>query len=196
MTDLNLAEIGGLRARLGLKQGGIGRGHSCHEEENNNRSGRWRRSLFWFLYMASPHLSWGFALRIVLSLFLLAAIATVFISLPVEKMSKAFLSWMVDLGPFGPVILSIANVPLAVLVVPTSVLTLGGGYLFELLVGLLADSTGATIGATVAFILERTIGRSFFLSRLKNYRKFQVVAVAIERSGFKESSLLDYFSIP
>lgn len=131
-----------------------------------------------------------------LSLFLLAAIATVFISLPVEKMSKAFLSWMVDLGPFGPVILSIANVPLAVLVVPTSVLTLGGGYLFELLVGLLADSTGATIGATVAFILERTIGRSFFLSRLKNYRKFQVVAVAIERSGFKESSLLDYFSIP
>lgn len=34
---------------------------------------------------------------------------------------------------------------------------LGGGYLFGLPVGFIADSIGATIGATAAFILGRTV---------------------------------------
>ena len=34
---------------------------------------------------------------------------------------------------------------------------LGGGYLFGLPVGFVADSIGATIGATAAFILGRTV---------------------------------------
>ena len=36
-------------------------------------------------------------------------------------------------------------------------LQLGGGYLFGLPVGFVADSVGATIGATAAFILGRTV---------------------------------------
>jgi len=34
---------------------------------------------------------------------------------------------------------------------------LGGGYLFGLPVGFIADSIGATIGATAAFMLGRTV---------------------------------------
>ena len=34
---------------------------------------------------------------------------------------------------------------------------IGGGYLFGLPVGFFADSIGATIGATAAFILGRTV---------------------------------------
>lgn len=37
------------------------------------------------------------------------------------------------------------------------ILQLGGGYLFGLPVGFIADSIGATVGATVAFILGRTV---------------------------------------
>ncbi|KAB1204387.1 hypothetical protein CJ030_MR8G027180 [Morella rubra] len=62
---------------------------------------------------------------------------------------------------------------------------LGGGYLFGLPVGFVADSVGATIGATAAFILGRTIGKSYVISKLKNYPKFQAVAIAIQGSGFK-----------
>lgn len=115
---------------------------------------------------------------------------------------------------------------------------LGGGYLFGLPVGFIADSIGATIGAGAAFLLGRTvsfynlidlfhfsslkrfwhktssmfylsemmgrffywmfisfyllfffnygqIGRSYVLSKLKDYPKFRAVAIAIERSGFK-----------
>ncbi|KAH7666968.1 hypothetical protein IHE45_12G029800 [Dioscorea alata] len=67
---------------------------------------------------------------------------------------------------------------------------LGGGYLFGLPVGFVADSIGATIGATAAFLLGRTIGKPYVISKLKDYPKFQAVAIAIQRSGFKIILLL------
>ncbi|RDX61642.1 hypothetical protein CR513_60113, partial [Mucuna pruriens] len=85
---------------------------------------------------------------------------------------------------------AVAYIPLTVLAVPASVLTLGGGYLFGLPVGFIADSIGATVGAGAAFILGRTIGRSFVVSRLKDYPQFRSVAIAIRRSGFKIVFLL------
>ncbi|KAH9613725.1 hypothetical protein KSS87_011308 [Heliosperma pusillum] len=85
---------------------------------------------------------------------------------------------------------AVAYIPLTVLAVPASVLTLGGGYLFGLPLGFIADSVGATIGATVAFLLGRTIGKSYVMSKLKNYPKFHAVAIAIQRSGFKIVFLL------
>ncbi|KAA8550894.1 hypothetical protein F0562_002578 [Nyssa sinensis] len=136
-------------------------------------------------------LTWSSAIRIALFLLLIGAIAAAFIYLPVEKILKDFLLWVKqDLGPWGPLALAVAYIPLTVLAVPASVLTLGGGYLFGLPVGFIADSVGATLGATAAFLFGRTIGRSYVISKLKNYPKFQAVAIAIQRSGFKIVLLL------
>ncbi|PIA24999.1 hypothetical protein AQUCO_13500016v1 [Aquilegia coerulea] len=130
--------------------------------------------------------TWGAVLRISLLLILLATIITALITLPIEKILKDFLIWIdQNLGPWGPLVLAVAYIPLTVLAVPASVLTLGGGYLFGLPLGFVADSIGATIGATAAFLLGRTIGRSYVISKLKDYPQFQAVAIAIQRSGFK-----------
>lgn len=135
--------------------------------------------------------TWSSALKITLFLLLFAGVVFACFTLPVEKILKDFLLWVnEDLGPWGPLALAIAYIPLTVLAVPASVLTLGGGYLFGLLVGFIADSIGATIGAGAAFLLGRTIGRSFVVSKLKDYPKFRSVAVAIQTSGFKIVLLL------
>ncbi|KAI4317749.1 hypothetical protein L6164_025594 [Bauhinia variegata] len=135
--------------------------------------------------------TWGSALRISLLLLLLAAVVAACFTLPVEKMLKDFLIWVDhDLGRWGPLVLAVAYIPLTVLAVPASVLTLGGGYLFGLPVGFVADSIGATVGAGAAFLLGRTIGRSFVISRLKDYPQFKAVAIATQRSGFKIVFLL------
>ncbi|PIA25001.1 hypothetical protein AQUCO_13500016v1 [Aquilegia coerulea] len=135
--------------------------------------------------------TWGAVLRISLLLILLATIITALITLPIEKILKDFLIWIdQNLGPWGPLVLAVAYIPLTVLAVPASVLTLGGGYLFGLPLGFVADSIGATIGATAAFLLGRTIGRSYVISKLKDYPQFQAVAIAIQRSGFKIVLLL------
>ncbi|PSS33900.1 TVP38/TMEM64 family membrane protein like [Actinidia chinensis var. chinensis] len=133
----------------------------------------------------------GSFLRITLLLLLIVAIATAFLTLPVEKILKDFLLWVEqDLGPWGPLVLAVAYIPLTVLAVPASILTLGGGYLFGLPVGFVADSIGATVGAGSAFLLGRTIGRSFVTSKLKDYPQFRAIAIAIQRSGFKIVFLL------
>ncbi|KAJ9700224.1 hypothetical protein PVL29_005850 [Vitis rotundifolia] len=135
--------------------------------------------------------SWLSFLRITFLLLLIAAIAVACFTLPVEKILKDFLLWIEqDLGPWGPLALAVAYIPLTVLAVPASVLTLGGGYLFGLPVGFVADSIGATVGAGAAFLLGRTIGRSYVISKLKDYPQFRAVAIAIQRSGFKIVLLL------
>ncbi|KAJ4847254.1 hypothetical protein Tsubulata_004666 [Turnera subulata] len=135
--------------------------------------------------------TWASALKITLLLLLLAGAVFACFTLPVEKILKDFLLWVEkDLGRWGPLVLAVAYIPLTILAVPASVLTLGGGYLFGLPVGFIADSVGATIGAGAAFLLGRTIGRSFVVSKLKDYPKFRAVAVAIQTSGFKIVLLL------
>nr|GLL41801.1 uncharacterized protein LOC109146881 [Ipomoea trifida] len=135
--------------------------------------------------------NWISLFRFILLLFLITVITIVCLTLPVEKILKNFLIWVKeDLGPWGPLILAVAYIPLTVLAVPASVLTLGGGYLFGLPVGFFADSIGATMGAAAAFLLGRTIGRSFVISKLKDYPQFRAVAIATQRSGFKIVLLL------
>lgn len=154
------------------------------EDEEEACSRPWRRRL---LMAVTP----GAVLRVSLLLLLLAAIATALLTLPIEKILKDFLIWIhQNLGPWGPLVLAVAYIPLTVLAVPASVLTLGGGYLFGLPLGFVADSIGAAIGATAAFLIGRTIGRSYVISKLKDYPQFQAVAIAIQRSGFKIVLLL------
>ncbi|KHG11926.1 hypothetical protein F383_17588 [Gossypium arboreum] len=114
--------------------------------------------------MADVFFTWVSAFRIVFSLLFLVATSSVLLSLPIEKMVKGFLFWVKeDLGQWGPFVLALSYIPLTILVVPASILTLGGGYLFGLSVGFMADSIGATLGATAAFVLGRTM---VFLLRL------------------------------
>ncbi|QCD77100.1 mercuric reductase [Vigna unguiculata] len=168
--------------RIGLAKERKQASPDLQDEEEECRP--WRRRL-------TMSFSWASALRITILLLLLAAVITACFTLPIEKMMKDFLLWVDhDLGPWGPIVLAVAYIPLTVLAVPASVLTLGGGYLFGLPVGFVADSIGATIGAGAAFLLGRTIGRSFVVSRLKDYPQFKSVAIAIRRSGFKIVFLL------
>ncbi|KAB2056833.1 hypothetical protein ES319_A11G130300v1 [Gossypium barbadense] len=114
--------------------------------------------------MADVFFTWVSAFRIVFSLLFLVATSSVLLSLPIGKMVKGFLFWVKeDLGQWGPFVLALSYIPLTILVVPASILTLGGGYLFGLSVGFMADSIGATLGATAAFVLGRTM---VFLLRL------------------------------
>ncbi|XP_048608902.1 TVP38/TMEM64 family membrane protein slr0305-like, partial [Brassica napus] len=136
-------------------------------------------------------LTWGSALRISVLLILVAAIVLAFYFLPVEQLLRDFLLWVEqDLGPWGPLTLAVAYIPLTVLAVPASVLTIGGGYLFGLPIGFVGDSVGATLGSGAAFLLGRTIGKPFVVAKLKDYPQFQSVALAIEKSGFKICLLL------
>ncbi|KAL3634622.1 hypothetical protein CASFOL_021676 [Castilleja foliolosa] len=135
---------------------------------------------------------WVSLFKFLLLLLLVTGIVIACFTLPVEKMLKDFLVWVdKDLGHWAPLALAVTYIPLTILAVPAIVLTLGGGYLFGLPIGFLADTIGATLGAGAAFLLGRTqLLRSFVISKLKDYPKFNAVAIATEKSGFKIVLLL------
>ncbi|KAI8561411.1 hypothetical protein RHMOL_Rhmol04G0337600 [Rhododendron molle] len=129
--------------------------------------------------------NWTSFCKITLLILLVAAITTAFLTLPVDKILKDFLLWVKqDLGPWGPFMLAVAYIPLTILAVPASILTvmeelgiaeatywLGGGYLFGLPVGFVADSIGATLGAVAAFLIGKTTFNVSYSFKFGNLNK-------------------------
>ena len=64
-------------------------------------------------------------------------------------------SWVRDAGPVAPLLFMLIYAAAVVLFLPGSVLTLAGGALFGPVLGTLYNLTGATFGATLAFLIAR-----------------------------------------
>ena len=98
---------------------------------------------------------------------------------------SAMLDRIRDLGPLAPVLFIIIYILGAILFVPGSVLTIGGGVLFGLVRGSIYVSIGATIGATAAFLIGRYLARNWVRSQLEGNPKFAAIDQAVGREGWK-----------
>ncbi|MDA1194703.1 MAG: hypothetical protein O2894_05920 [Planctomycetota bacterium] len=92
-------------------------------------------------------------------LLLIVGIAIAFILgvrlLPLAEWSAAFVEWARGTGLWGPVVLALAYIPATLLFIPGSILTVGAGYAFGVLVGTIAVSLGSVTATSVAFLLGR-----------------------------------------
>jgi len=77
-----------------------------------------------------------------------------------------------------------------VLLAPGSILTIGAGFAFGLWKGFLAVSLGATLGASLAFLVARFIARDKIDAIAKRNEKFKKVDNAIGKQGAKLIFLL------
>ncbi|UCC55827.1 MAG: VTT domain-containing protein, partial [Gammaproteobacteria bacterium] len=64
-------------------------------------------------------------------------------------------AWVRDAGPVAPLLFMLIYALAAVLFLPGSVITLAGGALFGPVLGTFYNLTGATLGATLAFLIAR-----------------------------------------
>jgi len=105
--------------------------------------------------------------------------------LPVKQYLTVTLEWTQTLGIWGPVILAVVYIIACVLLLPGSVLTLGGGAAFGLGVGYLAVTVGSVLGACLAFAVGRTAGRGWVLEKVRGNKRFKAIDEAVGRQGFK-----------
>ena len=110
--------------------------------------------------------------------------------LPVRELTADLLAWVSRRGALSGVILCLAWIPAAVLLVPGSILTLGTGFLFGGVWGLVVVSIGSTLGATAAFIVGRRLGRDWVRERIGGHERMRGVDGAIAREGLKVVLLL------
>jgi uncharacterized membrane protein YdjX (TVP38/TMEM64 family) len=103
----------------------------------------------------------------------------------VQDALKAALDWIGKLGPWGPVIFIGIYVVATVLFVPGSVLTLGAGALFGVVLGSICVSISATLGATAAFLVGRYFARDAIARKIEKNEKFAAIDRAVAAEGWK-----------
>jgi uncharacterized membrane protein YdjX (TVP38/TMEM64 family) len=120
-------------------------------------------------------------------LYVVAAVAIVLALkyLHVQDALKAALDWIGKLGPWGPVIFVGLYVVATVLFIPGSVLTLGAGAAFGVVLGSVLVSISATLGATAAFLVGRYLARDAIARKIERSEKFAAIDRAVADEGWK-----------
>ncbi|MFP4642821.1 MAG: TVP38/TMEM64 family protein [Spirochaetales bacterium] len=121
--------------------------------------------------------------RVIVAVAVLAALLSVGYVLEVPAYLQQALRWVEGLGFWGPVLFAILYVAITVLLIPGSILTFGAGAVFGVVPGAIYTSVGATIGATFAFLLGRTLMRGWVEKRVSASPKLKAVDEAVEREG-------------
>jgi uncharacterized membrane protein YdjX (TVP38/TMEM64 family) len=110
--------------------------------------------------------------------------------LPLAAWVRAFTDWVERQGPAGVVVFIGGYVVGTVALVPGSLLTIAAGGLFGVVLGALIALTGATIGATLSFLIARYLARGMVESWAANYRSFRALDAAIGNHDWKVIGLL------
>jgi len=97
--------------------------------------------------------------------------------------AEAIAAWVEGLGVWGPLVFVGVYCLAPALFVPGAVLTLAGGALFGPLAGALLSLAGATVGATVAFLMARYLAADWVEHRLG--RRVQEIKAGVEREGWR-----------
>jgi len=101
-----------------------------------------------------------------------------------------FAAWVEGLGFWGPVVFAAGYAGATVAMVPGSLLTLAAGALFGLGKGFVTVFAGASVGATLAFLVSRYAARSWVEQKLEGHDKFAAIDRAIGDEGLKIVVLL------
>jgi uncharacterized membrane protein YdjX (TVP38/TMEM64 family) len=124
-------------------------------------------------------------LKLAFAIALVAAFAIAVRLLPLGDWVVQFQGWVRGIGAAGYVVYILAYAVCCVLIIPALALTLGAGAIFGFVAGSLVVIVGATFGATLAFILARTVLRQRVEKMTANNAKFRALDRAITREGTK-----------
>ncbi|MCR4315200.1 MAG: TVP38/TMEM64 family protein [Planctomycetes bacterium] len=120
--------------------------------------------------------------RILLSLFIIGGIVLAVVFRDAFDIG-AIREWIDSQGAMGPIVFILAYAVATIVFAPGSVFTLAGGAMFGPILGTLYSITGATLGASLAFLISRFVAGDF-VSRKAGYRLQKLVA-GVEEEGWR-----------
>jgi uncharacterized membrane protein YdjX (TVP38/TMEM64 family) len=122
---------------------------------------------------------------LLIGLAVIAIAVVLFRTLPVGEWLTAFQGYVRGLGPTGYALYAAVYAVCVVLFVPASILTLGAGAIYGLWIGVAVVLVGATLGASGAFLLARSLLRDRIERMTEGNVKFRALDRAIAREGAK-----------
>ncbi|MDJ0724225.1 MAG: TVP38/TMEM64 family protein [Prochloraceae cyanobacterium] len=88
-------------------------------------------------------------------------------------------------GAVGAIAFILLYIVATVAFLPGSILTLGGGFVFDVVFGSIYVFIGATIGAICAFLIGRYLARGWIAQKIADNQKFSAVDRAVGEQGLK-----------
>ena len=102
-----------------------------------------------------------------------------------QQLLYTSLLWVKTLGYLAPIaFIGIYNLA-TVLLIPGSILTIGGGVIFGAVWGSVYVLIAATLGATLAFLIGRYFSRNWVRQQLDKHPKFKAIEAAVAKQGLK-----------
>jgi uncharacterized membrane protein YdjX (TVP38/TMEM64 family) len=98
---------------------------------------------------------------------------------------RDILKWIEELGTVGAIAFIVIYIIATVAFLPGSLLTLGAGIVFGVVLGSLYVFIGATLGATVAFLVGRYLARGWVAKKLEDNNNFKAIDRAVGKEGLK-----------
>jgi uncharacterized membrane protein YdjX (TVP38/TMEM64 family) len=123
--------------------------------------------------------------KVVLAIAIVAALVILVRTLPVAEWLEEFKQWVQGQGAAGYLLYALVYVVCCVLIIPALALTLGSGAIFGFIAGSIVNVVAATIGATLAFLLARSVLRHRVERMTSNNAKFRALDRAITTEGTK-----------
>lgn len=110
--------------------------------------------------------------------------------LPLESWLAAFQAWVKGLGAAGMLLYGALYVGVTLALGPAFLLTLGAGFLYGLVRGVLLVWVSATTGAALAFLIARSFGRRSVEKLARENRTFGAIDRAVGEKGWRIVLLL------
>lgn len=133
--------------------------------------------------------------RILLAGAVLGIVAVSAFFLPVKKILLEVLEWTRQLGWLGPPVVVSFFLVACILPIPGSILAMGAGFLFGPIGGTATAAIGCTLGASFAFILGRTIARTWVERKIAASAKLSAFDETLGDHGFKIIVLMRLSSV-
>ena len=102
-----------------------------------------------------------------------------------QEILRNALQWVDNLGAIGAIAFMLIYIIATVAFLPGSILTLGAGVVFGVVLGSIYVFIGATIGATCAFLVGRYVARGWISKKIAGNQKFQAIDKAVGKQGLK-----------
>jgi uncharacterized membrane protein YdjX (TVP38/TMEM64 family) len=113
-----------------------------------------------------------------------------------DQTIQQVIAYVRDAGAFGYLVFIGAYVVACVALIPAIALTLAAGALFGFARASVVVITGATLGATAAFLLGRTVLRRYVERRIASNQRMAAIDQAIARDGTKLMLLMRLSGFP
>lgn len=152
------------------------------------RFGRYRR--FARMVIGAPRKEPRWALGAAVALVATALVVLLVRHGEFARRALQLVSWSRDAGAVGALVYGVAYVLSAVLLLPGSVLTLGAGFAWGPVLGVLIVSPVSVLAATAAFVLGRTLLRARVERRIGSNARLQAIDRAIGDHGMRLVLLL------